>query len=112
MTRLAALVAGLSAAACQTSAQTQETPAALDPDRMDEVAALVAEAVGKASVELGVSSDPGRVVILPPPPGPYEDRSPAMPRTFQAVLRDDTCLLVQTDGELEVELPQGVCLPL
>jgi hypothetical protein len=103
------LAAVLSAAACQTLAVGGERPARIEPQRMDDVRQVLERELGRASLEFGPAEE-GRVTVLPPRLGPYEDRSPVMPTVFRVLLRGETCFLVEENGESEVELPDGTCV--
>lgn len=94
------LIAGL--AACQTTPQ----PAVLldaSPETLAAVSGVLAAAIDRARIELG-PEDPTRdtfVSVLPPPPGPLEGNSPALPVVFDIVLMDGDCYVQKRDsGEM------------
>lgn len=96
---LAALQSG-----CQTAQGPQ--PALLheaSPEAMAQVTGVLAEAVGRAHIELGphdLTADPA-IPVLPPPLGPHETNSPATPLFFELVLQDGACFLrARSSGEL------------
>lgn len=110
------LAAALTVAACASSAS--QTPAVLvsaDEETMLAVAAAIAEARGVGRVEFG-AGDPtatASLAVLPPRPGPKEDRSLATPTVYDIVLRGETCLLVDKETGAEISLPAPVaCRPL
>jgi len=103
------------ATACQSTPQ-QAVPAVLTdrgPETMDTLKATLASAMGKAQVELG-AGDPtttSAITVLPPPLGPMETASTAMPTQFNLMMRGDTCMVVhgETGEEHPMDLP---CRPL
>lgn len=111
--RLAA--AGLASLAmaggCQLMKQ-EAVPALLmddSPDTMGTLTATLAEAVGRASVDLGPGSpaEDSTITVLPPPLGPMETASMAMPTRFTLMKRGDTCMVVhsETGEEHLLDLP-------
>lgn len=96
-------IAGLFVSACQTG--TTMTPATLesaDDADMAVVKAVLSEAVGRATIELGAAdySTATSVTVLPPPLGPNETSSPAMPAVFDIVTNGEDCFLVsQSTGQ-------------
>lgn len=73
-----------------------------------QVAEALGKAVGRAHVELG-PSDGTVVTVLPPPIGPYETNSPAMPIRFDIEKRGDTCVAVRHDTGKAIALPGVSC---
>jgi hypothetical protein len=91
------------------AAKEPATLAHADPATMAELHAVLARAVGRARVELG-PGDPTQtsvISVLPRRPSPYEDRSLAMPTTFDLVIEGGRCFVVRRDTGEEFEL-QGV----
>jgi hypothetical protein len=78
---------------------------------LDELEADVASALGRGQVAFG-SPDPRTeptLVLLPPPPAPYEDRSVARPEAYDLRFIGGTCAIVRrTDGEV-MPLPGVSC---
>lgn len=111
---IGALTGALLAAACQTSLASQ--PAVLekaDAQTMAKVKSALAEAMGTATVEIG-AGDPTEtpsISVLPRPPGPYEDRSPAMPALFDLMLKENVCYAVRRETGEEYELKGVACKP-
>ncbi|MEM9738663.1 MAG: hypothetical protein AAF829_02260 [Pseudomonadota bacterium] len=110
------LIASLAmAAGCQTVTD-EAVPAVLAddaPETMDRLKAGLAEAVGRANIELG-AGDPTQtstITILPPAPSPLETASVAMPTPFRLMMRGDTCMAVhgETGEEFAMDLP---CTPV
>jgi hypothetical protein len=84
------LLAGLSA--CQGTPK----PAVLtnaSPETMEIVTGVLAAAVDRAQIELGAGdlTQDTFVSVLPPPPGPLEGNSPALPAVFDIILMDGDC---------------------
>lgn len=95
--------------ACQTLAADGAAVADLTDSRTHaQVAEALARAVGRAHVELG-PSDGTVVTVLPPPIGPYETNSPAMPIRFDIEKRGDTCVAVRHDTGKVIALPGVSC---
>ena len=89
----------LTLAACQTLAASQPATVDLsDPRTRSAVRAVLAKAVGNARAELGASDGRTSVItVLPPPPGPYEDRSTAMPIRFDVMRQGGRCVAIRHD---------------
>jgi len=97
--------------ACQTlAADGSATVDLADARTRAEVAEALAKAVGRAHVELG-PSDGRAVTVLPPPIGPYETNSPAMPIRFDIEKRGDACVAVRHDTGKAYPLPGVDCRP-
>ena len=98
-----ACCASLLTGACQTSGATR--PATLetaDEATLARVKAVAAEAVGRAQIRLGAGdlTETSTLTVLPPPLGPNETASPAMPTVFDIVTHGSDCLLVnRSTGE-------------
>lgn len=99
-------------AACQSDPQLA-TLTDGSPETIEALSLVLASAAGRARVQLGpgdVTKQP-TVSVLPPPPGPLEGNSPAMPALFDIVLMDGDCYLRAQDGE-EMFLLTGLgCVP-
>lgn len=111
MRRPALALAILIAAGCQST--TGERPAVIAEDNLDDAKTIVAEAMGRGSIELG-EPDPTEealFVVLPPPLGPLETRSVAMPQRFEIVIKKTGCFLRQVDGDREIVLDGVTCRP-
>jgi hypothetical protein len=109
--RAAFLLPGLFALlGCESMAGPEgDIPAVLIDGELEAVESAVAEAFERATLEVNYASGGRQLTVLPPRLGPYEDRSTAVPRTFEAVLRGGTCILLEEGGEMEIELPAGSC---
>ena len=98
-----ACCASLLTGACQTSGATR--PATLetaDEATLARVKAVAAEAVGRAQIRLGEGdlTETSTLTVLPPPLGPNETSSPAMPAVFDIVTNGEDCFLVsQSTGQ-------------
>ena len=110
LTRVALPALGLSA--CLGT--PMDEPAVLEPDWVPTARAALATALGRGTVELG-EPDPTRapvLIVLPPPPGPYETNSPALPLRYDLRLVDTGCAMVPHDGEGNVlVLSAAACRP-
>lgn len=98
------LTVAVAVIACQTHAAP--APAVLvntDDDTIAVLHAALADAMGRAQIELG-AGDPTQasaIAVLPPPLGPGEDRSTATPVYFDLMLEGGDCVLVRRDtGEV------------
>ncbi len=96
------LAALLPLAACQSEPQLATLTDA-SPETIGTLSAVLATATGRARVQLGphdLTRDPV-VSVLPPPPGPMEGNSIAMPALFDIVLMDGDCYVrARSDGAL------------
>ncbi len=109
------LVAALSAM-FGSGCQTQDTvyPAVLhstDEASMAKLRAALAEAMGRARVEIGPGdlTQSSTVSVLPPPLGPNETHSTATPTQFDIVMRGDACFLQRRDTEQIYPLDTQLC---
>lgn len=113
--RLAAfLIVALGLSACQTVAGTQPATVDLDdPASRQALESALGRAVGRARVELGPSqsANTSSISVLPPPLGPYETHSMALPITFDIVSDDGHCLAVRRDTKDVYDLPGVTCRP-
>ena len=102
-------------AACQTVAAAT-TPAVLvnaNNMTMTAVRAVLANAVNRATIELG-PDDPTRspvISVLPPRPGALETRSTATPIVFDLVMSDGACFAVRRASGEQFELKNVACRP-
>ena len=89
-------VAMLGLVACHTTASGPLRPATLQdggPATVEALTRALSAVLGEGRVRLGPSdltSDP-QVTLLPPPPGPYEGNSTAMPRYFDLMIDGKGC---------------------
>lgn len=110
--RMLAGAAGLALGGCQSTAPA--VPAVMISDDEAAMSALkqaLAEAMGKARVELG-AGDPtrqSRITVLPPRLGPLEGNSPSLPVAFDLMLSGETCFLVRVDTGARHDTPQIAC---
>lgn len=111
---MGALAGALLAAACQTGLASQAAVLEnADAQTMAKVKAVLAEAMGTATIELG-AGDPTQtpsIAVLPRPPSPHEDRSPAMPVLFDLILKENVCYAVRRDTGEAYELTDVACKP-
>lgn len=107
--RRALVLAPLLLSACQTLAADGAASIDMtDAHTRTLVAETLARAVGRAHVDLGPSD--GRVVtVLPPPIGPYETSSPAMPIPFDIEKHGDACVAIRRDTGKAYPLPGIGC---
>ena len=103
-----------SAGACQSIAGATLRAAVLlepnDQTRM-RLEKAIAEAIGSGRVTLGpvdLTRD-SLISVLPPPPGPYEGNSPAMPRYFELVTDGKECFLRERGKDELRALPGTTC---
>lgn len=112
-TLIAAALAGLFAAACQTG--TAMTPATLE-DADDATLARVKEtlstAMGRANIKLadGDLTERTSVSVLPPPLGPNETNSPAMPTVFDIATNGSDCFLIHRETGERYRLEDVSCV--
>ncbi|MEO1135165.1 MAG: hypothetical protein AAFW68_00980 [Pseudomonadota bacterium] len=101
ITTAAALIGG-----CQTTGASQprerDITAVLQSDDPQNIAALkavLAQAVGRARIELGPGdlTQTSTISVLPPPLGPNETRSPARPTQFDLVIDRGQCFVIRRE---------------
>lgn len=117
MIRGVALVLGLMAASgCQT--QTEMTvPAVLDDASESTIADLksqLATALNRTGVRLAEAdfASSARVTVIPPPLGPHEMNSRAIPIDFDLFLRGERCYVVRVETGDEIALKGITCRAL
>ena len=103
----------LSATACLTVTASQ--PAVLENDRPQTIALLeaqLAEALGRGTVRLGAGdfTKTSAVPVLPPAPGLYETRSPAVTVIFDLVIEQEGCIAVNRVTGDRIVLQNIKCL--
>lgn len=103
---------GVSAAACQAgAAQGPATLESADAATMERLRSVLAQAMDRASVQLG-PGDPtasSTISVLPPPLGPREDRSLVTPTQFDIMKDGERCFLVRRDTGEEFDLDDVAC---
>ena len=115
LTKLFVATGSILLVACETHAAL--APAVLetaDDETIMALKAVLADAVGRATVELG-AGDPtidSVISVLPPPPGPGEDRSLATPTIFDLVLIDGACVVMERETGAQYPLEGIACRPL
>lgn len=103
----------LGLAACQTVPR----PAVLaesSPATLEALTGVLADATGRARIELG-PGDPTRqpaISVLPPPPGIHEGNSTLMPAIFDLVLVGGDCFVRAREGGGLHALPGVECRPV
>jgi hypothetical protein len=102
----------LGSAACQTTAQIPVRAAVLLDDSQQAIVAIqstLEPVLQQGRVNLGPSdlTRDSVITVLPPPPGPYEGNSPAMPRYFELVTDGKHCFLRER-GERALHSLAGV----
>lgn len=102
---------------CQTDGNADPVPAVLqqaDETSLRQLESVLADALGRASVELGAGdvTESSVVVVLPPPLGPLEGNSPAAPELFDLVTYNGDCFVVSQDTGEQFELAGLACRPL
>ncbi len=111
------LLMTLGLASCQSLPATADVAATInlaDPATRSAVTTALAGAVGRAHVELGPTDadDATTLTVLPPPPGPLETHSLALPTRFDIVAHGGQCLAVRHDTGASWPLPGVSCKPV
>lgn len=106
---------GLFIGACQMASTA--TPARLTDNAPETMAALkagLAEAMGKAKIDLGAGdlTQQSRISVLPPRLGPHEGASAAMPVQFDLMMDAETCFVIREDTGERFDLPGVTCRKL
>ncbi len=104
LTKLAMAALALGLSACQTSAGQSgaDQAATIDlsvADTRVALSAALAKALNRGRVELGVTASDltSTVTVLPPPLGPHETHSTAIPIRFDIIRRKGKCLALRAD---------------
>lgn len=114
--RLLLGAAALSFAACSTTGNTPPRPATLtdaSPAMLEALSGQLSSIIGEGRVRLGPSDltrDPV-IAVLPPPPGPYEGNSPAMPRYFDLMTDGKSCSVLDRKTGVLHPLAGVACRP-
>ncbi|WP_300380184.1 hypothetical protein [Henriciella sp.] len=106
---------GLGTAACQTGGE--RVPATLtSPDEatLASVKEVLSDALGRARIRLGPEdlTASTSLSVLPPPLGPNETRSPAVPTHFDIVTNGSACFLVRQETGESYRLDGISCQPV
>lgn len=115
LTAFFAATLGLAPAACQTGGE--RVPATLEnPDEatLADVKEVLSEALERTRIRLG-PEDLGTstsLSVLPPPLGPNETRSPAVPTHFDIVTNGSACFLVRQETGKSYRLDGISCQPV
>ena len=107
----AALALLLSLTACQTlPAGGTATVDMSDAQTRAVVMSVLAGAMHRAQVTLGPTDAHTAVItVLPPPPGPLEGNSPALPVRFDIAQQNGRCVVVRHDTGEAFVLPGVAC---
>lgn len=103
------------AGACQSiSAGTPAALASADAETVAQVKTVLAQAMGRARIEIGTEdlTTTSVISVLPPPLSAHEDRSPATPTHFDLVVKNGVCYAVKRDSGEAHELQNIACRPL
>lgn len=106
------LIVTLGLSACQTVAGTQPATVNLDdPASRQALESALGHAIGRAGVKLGPSqsANTSSVSVLPPPLGPHETHSMALPVIFDIISENGRCLAVRRDTNDVYDLPGVTC---
>lgn len=98
--------------ACQTSSVREPaTLVSADEMTLARIKEVLAGAVGRADIHLGAGdlTASSTITVLPPPPGPNETNSPAMPVSFDLETNGRDCFLVQRDSGKSYRLHDVPC---
>ena len=112
----AAIAAVVGLSGCRTPKVPESRPALLvdaSPAALQTLDRVLFEATRQGPAKRG-PGDPTResvVTVLPPPPGPYEGNSPAMPRYFDIVTDGSACYLRDRKTGEDHRLPGVACRP-
>ena len=99
---------------CACQSHQEAVPAALsyaDDETMGALRGTLADALGRANVEIGPGdlTATSQIAVLPPPLGPGEDRSPATPVYFDLKTANGDCFVVRQDSGETFALKEVRC---
>lgn len=107
-------ISALLLAACQTHAGMEPaTFEQTDAETVDTLRTHLVRAMGKANVDIMATdlTQETSVSVRPPPPGPHETHSLAMPIIFDVMTDNTACILVRRDTGERVTIPELRCQP-
>jgi hypothetical protein len=103
---------GLSSACMSISGDVPARLISVDTATMSKIAGIVKQTLGNQNIELGPQAlEATTITVLPPPLGPYETRSVAVPEVYDIIKRGSVCLLVRRTTRQEVALTGVTCVP-
>jgi hypothetical protein len=112
---LAVMACATLVVACQALPGADGPAQLVGPEAAARASLVEAAAVllGRTRIELGAGPVIGvsSVSVLPPPPGPLETRSPAVPEQLSILLRDGQCVLLHPQTGRTVPLAGVRCEP-
>lgn len=116
-TLLSGLAAIMGLSACQSAPVSEPVLAVLvevDEETVITIRKSVAEALNKATVELGASdlTVSSTLSVLPPRPTQFETRSLAKPILFDLMSDGEVCYLVQHGTSEQIVIEGITCRPL
>ncbi len=81
-----------------------------DEETLAEIKSTLAIVLDRARIELGPGdlTRTSAITVAPPRPGPYEQRSVAMPVVFDLMKSRSACLVVRRDTGGTFELAPGI----
>lgn len=108
---IATLAAGL-LASCSSFLATGGPAVLGSEDDVETVKAQLADVIGRGSIELGEPSplEEPVLVVLPPPLGPLETRSPVMPKRYDIEMDRQGCRLIAADDGAVIDLLDVSCV--
>lgn len=109
------IFAGLFSAALGACVMTPDPQDAVlantEADNMAALESALSAALGRANIKLGAGdlTAGSTVTVLPPPRGPLEMNSPAMPVHFTLMTDGNNCWLYRTDTDERFDAPGLAC---
>ncbi len=109
----AAMAAAVLLGACQTKSMTPAVLVAPDAGTLERVKAAMREATGQVRLELGPvdPASPTAIFVLPPPLGPLETRSLAVPARYEVMMQGEDCYAVDPETGTAHRLAGVACGP-
>jgi hypothetical protein len=105
----------LFSAGCAT-ADTPQQARLTSPDAqsMTKVRAVLATIIGRTRFELGPEdlTTSSTITVLPPPLGPMDTRSMAVPMVFDIIMIGQSCALVERDTKRTYPMDSVACTPI
>jgi hypothetical protein len=102
---------GLLSACASMSAAVPARLASIDPTTMDKIANTLRQATSVRNLTLGPQApEATTITVLPPPLGPYETHSVAVPEIYDIKKRNGVCTLVRRSTGVAVALADVACV--
>lgn len=106
-------ILGLSSACLSVPEDTPARLASIDAGTMNTIASILKQEIGSQNVTLGPQAmEATTITVLPPPLGPHETRSVAVPEVYDIIRRKGVCTLIRRGTGSVIVLSGVECVQL